>query len=499
MAKDSFKIDKGITLKPQSAPPSDPVNGEIYYDSTLGFQRYEAGAWGAFSGSSAITVKEEGTTQSTSVTSLNFVGAEITAAVVGAQANVTVESRAIKWSTVTGTSQTIATGNGYIADNASQINFTLPATAAVGTVFAIAGKGLGGWRINQNSGQYIVKDTQTTGVGALGFLESAHYRTCVTLVCTIADTEFEVINSQGAITSMSWSFQGSTYSYWMGGVALTGPLNYNTANRLVHAGESISVIGSTMAAAKYAGSNGISITKGYFLGGNNSGALSTITGFTFGTQTFADISATLSNARERAGGATSSAKCYAAGGNQYLSSIEALTFTGESIATLGATLSSAKRYADSSVSAPLKGYFFGGDNGSTTSTIDALVFSGETNGAIAATLSAAKYQGAGAGSTTIGYFFGGDTSNASSAGAVTTIEKLIYSTEVRSTLSSTISVARQDVSGSSGTTKAFVAGGDNTAGLPVSTIDGMPYSTETSAALSVSLDASKSFTVAVQV
>jgi hypothetical protein len=44
---DSFlKVRKGITLAPQSSEPSNPTNGDIYYDSSLNkFRKYENGAW----------------------------------------------------------------------------------------------------------------------------------------------------------------------------------------------------------------------------------------------------------------------------------------------------------------------------------------------------------------------------------------------------------------------------------------------------------------------
>jgi hypothetical protein len=46
MARNHFKIDRGITLTPQASAPSDPTNGDIYYNSTLGkFKKYENGTW----------------------------------------------------------------------------------------------------------------------------------------------------------------------------------------------------------------------------------------------------------------------------------------------------------------------------------------------------------------------------------------------------------------------------------------------------------------------
>lgn len=56
MSSDFFKINKGVTLKPQSSTPSNSANGDMYYDSTLGkFRKYENGVWTDFgSGSGGI-------------------------------------------------------------------------------------------------------------------------------------------------------------------------------------------------------------------------------------------------------------------------------------------------------------------------------------------------------------------------------------------------------------------------------------------------------------
>jgi hypothetical protein len=116
----------------------------------------------------------------------------------------------LPWTVVTGTSQSAAVNNGYITNNASLVTVTLPATAAVGDVIAIAGKGAGGWKIAQNAGQYIVRDTITTTTGTSGQLISSHAKSCVYLICTVANTEFEVINSQGASSSVYPTATGGT-------------------------------------------------------------------------------------------------------------------------------------------------------------------------------------------------------------------------------------------------------------------------------------------------
>lgn len=49
MANNFFKNRNGISLGSLSAAPSNPVNGDFYYDTTLKkFQKYENGVWGSF-------------------------------------------------------------------------------------------------------------------------------------------------------------------------------------------------------------------------------------------------------------------------------------------------------------------------------------------------------------------------------------------------------------------------------------------------------------------
>ncbi len=50
MADNHFKVRRGVSLDPQSSPPNNPLNGDMYYDSSLErFRKYENGAWTNFS------------------------------------------------------------------------------------------------------------------------------------------------------------------------------------------------------------------------------------------------------------------------------------------------------------------------------------------------------------------------------------------------------------------------------------------------------------------
>lgn len=95
----------------------------------------------------------------------------------------------------------LATQNGYIANAAGTVIFTLPATANIGDTFIVTGRNNAtGWRIAQNALQTIYYGTETTTTGILGYLESTEIRDTATLVCTDTDTEFTIISSIGNIT-----------------------------------------------------------------------------------------------------------------------------------------------------------------------------------------------------------------------------------------------------------------------------------------------------------
>lgn len=106
----------------------------------------------------------------------------------------------LTWSEVTGTSQALAVLNGYVLNNAGLVTATLPATAAVGEVIAIVGKGTGGWKIAQNASQTIHLNSSDTTTGVGGSLASTVRYNAVEVVCTTANTDFVVRSSMGNIT-----------------------------------------------------------------------------------------------------------------------------------------------------------------------------------------------------------------------------------------------------------------------------------------------------------
>ncbi len=101
------------------------------------------------------------------------------------------------WAEVTGTTQAMTVNTGYIANNAALVTLTLPATAALGSVFAVAGKGAGGWKIAQNASQVIHFGNVDSTTGSGGSVASTLRRDVIYLICTTADTDFEVTGSVG--------------------------------------------------------------------------------------------------------------------------------------------------------------------------------------------------------------------------------------------------------------------------------------------------------------
>lgn len=102
------------------------------------------------------------------------------------------------WSTVTGTSQAMLANNGYIANNASQITFTLPSTASVGDAFRISGLGAGGYKIAQNASQLIRFGSSVTTTGTGGSLTTTNQYDSIQIICIVTNTTFTVVDSVSA-------------------------------------------------------------------------------------------------------------------------------------------------------------------------------------------------------------------------------------------------------------------------------------------------------------
>jgi hypothetical protein len=105
------------------------------------------------------------------------------------------------WVDQTSGTVTAAVNTGYVTDNgASLVTYTLPTTAALGTIIQIVGFSAGGWTIAQSSGQEIFFGNQHTTIGATGTLSSSNQYDQVTLVCVVANTKWAVSAAVGNLT-----------------------------------------------------------------------------------------------------------------------------------------------------------------------------------------------------------------------------------------------------------------------------------------------------------
>jgi len=133
---------------------------------------------------------------------LNILGAgSVSTSGAGNTVTITAAGGGFTWSVITGASQTIAVKNGYFANRAGVVAFTLPAAAAVGDTFSVYNMNTAlGWSISQAAGQTIKFGNTDTTVGVGGSLASTANGDGVEIVCSVANTNFVVVQSIGNIT-----------------------------------------------------------------------------------------------------------------------------------------------------------------------------------------------------------------------------------------------------------------------------------------------------------
>jgi hypothetical protein len=121
--------------------------------------------------------------------------------VTNAAGSITIASTAtpLVWNDTTSGTVTMAPANGYLADSATLVTLTLPAAAAQFTMIRIAGNGAGGWKVAQNSGQNINFGSLSTTMGVTGSLASTNRYDCVELLCVVANTTWNILDSIGNV------------------------------------------------------------------------------------------------------------------------------------------------------------------------------------------------------------------------------------------------------------------------------------------------------------
>lgn len=150
-------------------------------------------------GTIPTTFTEDAGSATPSGNNLNIVGAgSISTSGAGSTVTITGTGGGLGWQEITVVGPTSMTVNmGYITNNGSRVQLTLPLLSVLGANIRVLGKGSGGWQINQNAGQSIVLDSSSTTVGAGGTLTSDAFRDSVDLICTTANTVWTIADGIG--------------------------------------------------------------------------------------------------------------------------------------------------------------------------------------------------------------------------------------------------------------------------------------------------------------
>lgn len=110
----------------------------------------------------------------------------------------------VSWVAVSGTTQTVADGVGYIAKNAGLTTFTLPATAALGAEFEIVAYTAAGWTLVPGTITQLIRFGTSTTTANTGSLSSTAIGDTIHVVCldaTVSGSEiFGVVNAIGNLT-----------------------------------------------------------------------------------------------------------------------------------------------------------------------------------------------------------------------------------------------------------------------------------------------------------
>lgn len=126
---------------------------------------------------------------------------QVAVGVTGADPVAQTLANITNWIDQNSSSVTMAINTGYVTDNgASLVTYTLPTTAAFGSVIEIVGNSAGGWTVAQAAGQAIKLGSQTSTTGVGGSISSSNAGDAISMVCVVANTTWRVKSGWGNIT-----------------------------------------------------------------------------------------------------------------------------------------------------------------------------------------------------------------------------------------------------------------------------------------------------------
>jgi len=306
-------------------------------------------------------------------------------------------------------------------------------------------------------------------------------------MCTVANTEFTVLDSQGQ-TIVVGLFQGSTAGYLMGG---NNGSRYTEISKLLFSNDTISTLGAVLVHGCNHAGGVMNSLKGYQGGGYIPSATITneIKTLVFSNESSSVLAAVLNNAADASTGASSANKGYFFTDNTTSgTSICDLTFSNETTSLNGTSLSTS-RARPFGITATIKGYCLGSqasDTSGNSAVIEAVAFANDAISTLSTTLSVSKGSGAGTSSLLAGYSIGG-------TGYTKVVEKLVFATEVNSSLGSILNQGGagrlSDNSGASSTLNGYCMGG--LVAAVSNTVDGVDFTNDTRHAVSATLNTAR--------
>jgi len=130
------------------------------------------------------------------VAGLASADASVTITVGAGTIDLSAAGGGLTWSVEAGAAKAAVVNEGYISNRAGGVTYTIPTTAAVGSIIRICSiQGLS--TIAQNAAESIVYGAFTTTVGVGGSLVATNVGDTIEILCTVADTTWAVLSSVG--------------------------------------------------------------------------------------------------------------------------------------------------------------------------------------------------------------------------------------------------------------------------------------------------------------
>lgn len=247
----------------------------------------------------------------------------------------------------------------------------------------------------------------------------------------------------------------SMAGYFAGGYTLTGAASNTTQiDKITFSNESFSVLTGTLGTAR-SGTVGASNsgTAGYIVGGTatNFTQLNSVEKLQFSNESRSTLSATLSQVfRWGTGFANSGTAGYAQGGGASggdANRVYKITFSNDTISLF--TIPQYRAHSSGFANSGTAGYTTSGDNdnGTLTANINKILFSNDSTSTITTTLNNRSMSSGFAKSGTAGYIAGGASSWGGQGSDLSSVNKLVFSTDTTTSGVSTLATARIGLTG----------------------------------------------------